>query len=130
MKNVTVFLLGGFGYGLCEILWRGYTHFSMFLLGGVCLVAVYIAEKKFYVLSFALRCFFAALFFTSMELVCGCVVNILLQLDVWDYSSMPLNFYGQICLSFSLLWLILAPVVLLLCAVLRKSFDKCYPFKC
>ena len=33
-----VFSLGGLGYGGIEILWRGATHWSMLLTGGVCLL--------------------------------------------------------------------------------------------
>ena len=34
-KSVVMFLFGGFGYGLIEVLWRGRTHWSMVLCGGI-----------------------------------------------------------------------------------------------
>ena len=122
MKYMTVFLLGGFGYGLCELLWRGYTHISMFLLGGICFSVIFVADIKFCSLPFFMRCLFSGLFITSMELVCGCIVNIILKLNVWDYSVMPVNLYGQICLSFSFLWVILSAPILAFCPVLRRRF--------
>ncbi len=121
VEKLTVFGFGGVGYGICELLWRGYTHFSMFLLGGVCFLVIFEAEKRFCVLSVPLRCFFYGLFITSMELVCGCVVNIVLRLGVWDYSMLPFNFYGQVCLQFSLLWMLLSLPVLFVCSYFRKQ---------
>ncbi|MBQ5711785.1 MAG: hypothetical protein IIV61_04145, partial [Oscillospiraceae bacterium] len=39
---------------------------------------------------------------TMLELGCGLLVN--RQYQVWDYRQEPLQFCGQICLPFSLLW--------------------------
>ena len=122
MKNLMIFLLGGFGYGLCELLWRGYTHVSMFLLGGVCFCIIFAADIKFCSLPFVMRCFVSGLFITSMELICGCIVNMILKLNVWDYSLIPVNLYGQICLSFSLLWMFFSAPILAICYVLRRRF--------
>ena len=41
-----IFLIGGLGYGLLEILWRGRTHWSMLLTGGVCFIALYKLFEK------------------------------------------------------------------------------------
>ena len=41
---------------------------------------------------------------TLLELATGLIVNRWLGWNVWDYSDMPLNFMGQICLPFTLLW--------------------------
>ena len=39
--DVKVFLIGCVGYSALEILWRGFTHWSMALTGGGCMVAIY-----------------------------------------------------------------------------------------
>ena len=44
---------------------------------------------------------------TITEFAAGCVLNLWLGFDIWDYSSLPLNLMGQICLPFSLVWLVL-----------------------
>ena len=44
---------------------------------------------------------------TVTEFVAGCVLNLWLGLDIWDYSALPLHLYGQVCLPFSLAWWVL-----------------------
>ena len=51
---------------------------------------------------------------TALEFVVGMIVNVYLGWGIWDYSNVPLNFIGQICLPFSIAWIavsILAVVV-------------------
>ena len=42
---------------------------------------------------------------TVLEFCTGCIVNLWLGWDVWDYSGMPGNILGQICPQYMLLWL-------------------------
>lgn len=44
---------------------------------------------------------------TLVEFCAGCVLNLWLGLDIWDYSDIPFNLLGQICLPFSLVWWVL-----------------------
>ena len=44
---------------------------------------------------------------TLVEFCAGCVLNLWLCLDIWDYSDIPFNLLGQICLPFSLVWWVL-----------------------
>ena len=48
--------------------------------------------------SLALRCGMGAVIITLVELATGMVVNHLLGLQVWDYSDVPMNIFGQVCL--------------------------------
>lgn len=45
---------------------------------------------------------------TSLEFAVGCLVNLRLGWHVWDYSDIPLNLMGQICPTFSVMWLLLS----------------------
>ena len=36
------FAIGSVLYGTIEILWRGYTHWTMLLAGGICLALFYV----------------------------------------------------------------------------------------
>ena len=88
-----LFLIGAFGYGAIEILWRGYTHWTMLFAGGTCFTIYYkLCEDEKNMPLFA-KCFFGALIMTCVELMFGTVVNVLLNWNVWDYSNIPLNFF-------------------------------------
>ena len=45
-----------------------------------------------------------AMLVTAVEFVSGLVLNVWLGLDIWDYSDLPFNFMGQICLQFFFVW--------------------------
>lgn len=100
-KNAVLFYLGGASYMTLEFLWRGRSHSSMFLLGGLCFLALGKLRKA--PLPLPALTVLGALMVTGMELAAGLVVN--RDHAVWDYSAMPMNFMGQICLPFTLLWM-------------------------
>jgi len=106
-KCYFLFILGGIGYSAIEILWRGYTHPSMGILGGLCLIAIWFINSKFNALSILFRAGICAVVITVMEFLTGILLNITLDLAVWDYSDKPLNFMGQICPFYSMLWFLL-----------------------
>ena len=95
------FFLGGTIYVLLELLWRGRSHVSMFCAGGLALLLLHGLFLRFAL------CLVGGLVITAIEFVAGAIVNVRLKLNVWDYSKMPLNLYGQVCLPFSLLWCLL-----------------------
>ena len=119
--DITVFLLGGIGYGFLEILWRGYTHWSMLLTGGVCLGTIYRFYQKNRGLPIGIFCLFCGMIITGFELLAGILVNVIGRMEVWDYSNYRLNLFGQICLPYSLLWM---PVGLGGCALYRLLDKK------
>ncbi len=105
MKNYFVlFGLGAFAYGLLEVLWRGYSHWSMMIAGGVCFVAFSLISQRLSNVHLLYKCILGSLTVTSVELVFGSLFNLTLHMEVWDYSNIPLNLYGQVCLLFSVLW--------------------------
>lgn len=121
-EDIILFLFGGILYSLIEILFRGYTHWSMTLTGGICLVILYRHFLNNPYESLLSRCFFGMAVITCFEFVVGCIVNLLLHWNVWDYSGQFLNLMGQICLLFSSLWFFLTIPVIWLCSFFRKSF--------
>lgn len=46
----------------------------------------------------------ASLLTTALELAAGWILERFFQQKWWDYSSLPFNFKGYICLKFSILW--------------------------
>lgn len=103
-KYLFMFLLGCFIYSLIEIAARGYTHWSMCLTGGFCLAMLYGINNRFSYISIWLRAVLGAVIITGAEFVVGFLVNIRHSWNVWDYSYMPMNFMGQICLVYSVIW--------------------------
>lgn len=56
---------------------------------------------------------------TATEFVAGLILNVWLGLGVWDYSNMPFNLLGQICLPFTLAWVALSAIAIVLDDYLR-----------
>ncbi len=115
-----VFLIGGIGYGIMEILFRGYTHWSMLVTGGICFFIFYLINFSLETHNLLIRCIFSTLIITTLEFIVGYIVNIVLKWNVWDYSHMPYNIKGQICLGFSGIWLILGIPMTILSDKLRE----------
>ncbi len=65
-----------------------------------------------------------ALTVTAVELTFGIILNLILKLDVWDYTNIPLNFLGQICLPFTLVWGVLGFVFLPLAEYINLKFNE------
>ena len=117
-----LFFTGGTLYFLIEILWRGYSHISMFLCGGFCLVGIYLINHICRNTGCVIRWALGAMFITISEFWCGVAVNLVLHLDVWDYSALPFNLLGQVCLPFTMIWFLLCIPADLLCLLFRRIF--------
>ena len=119
IERTALFLfVGGIGYGLLELFWRGRTHWTMLLLGGVCFLCIGTIRRKGF--SLPLRSLLCALIVTALEFLTGCVVNLRLHWAVWDYSANRFQLLGQVCALYSFLWLLLS---LPACA-LAKALDR------
>ena len=99
-----MFLLGCFIYSLLEIAARGYTHWTMTLLGGIVGMLLYRLHGTAPRHTLLLQALSGAFIITALEMVVGVLDNLVLQWHVWSYREMPWNVYGQICLPFSVLW--------------------------
>lgn len=102
-RKAVLMYLGGMIYGALELLWRGRTHWSMILLGGLCFVLIGGLGQVPKPLPRIPRALVAAGLVTALELGMGLLVNRSYQ--VWDYRAMPMNYHGQICLPFTLIWI-------------------------
>ena len=115
-----VWLVGSAGYSLLEILWRGFTHWTMAVTGGLCFFLLYrlnLRRPREGVLRKCLRGTFAV---TAVEFLVGCVVNRLLKWQVWDYSGRFGNLLGQVCPLYTGLWFLLCIPVYGLAGLVRK----------
>lgn len=107
--------IGGLVYAGLELLFRGRTHWTMIVLGGVLFVIIGLFNEVLpWDMPLAVQGLLGALVVTGAELVAGLALNVWLGLGIWDYSNMPLNLWGQICLPFSALWVLLSIVAVVL----------------
>ena len=120
-KNCLLFYTGGTVYLSLELLYRGRSHGSMFLAGGLCFLLIGHMNRVEPKLPLPLRALVGALIVTTVELGTGMVFN--RQCQVWDYRDQPGNFMGQICPLFSVLWIPLS----LAAALLFEQMEKRIP---
>lgn len=115
LKNIILLFVGGLLYISIELLWRGHTHWTMFVLGGICFYYIGLVNEDFtWDMSLIKQMLIGAVVITMLELLFGILVNGVYNLNVWDYSNMPFNFLGQICLPYSILWFFISlPAIVL-----------------
>ena len=119
-KHCILFSIGGFVYGAIEILYRGFTHPTMYIVGGLCFVLIGLINEVFsWDTPFLLQMFLSALLITTIEFVSGCIINIVYQMDVWDYSQLWGNILGQIAIPFMGMWFLLSAFAIVADDMLR-----------
>ena len=119
-KYVTIFLIGGIIYMLMEVIWRGHTHISMGILGGICVVLIGIINEIYHDIPLLYQAPLGSTIITILEYISGYILNISLGLNIWDYSDLPFNVNGQVCLYYSLLWMVLSMVASVIDDVIRQ----------
>lgn len=119
--DLMLFSAGSVGYGLLEILWRGYTHWSMLIAGGICFTCFARLGEKMQKCSLLLKALAGGTFITLVEFLFGFIFNVILKKKVWDYSKMPFNFLGQICLLYSVFWTVISIVGIPVAYKLKKK---------
>lgn len=100
-----LWVVGGILYYSFELIFRGFSHWSMFILGGICLLFFWFQGRS---LNWSdpmwmqvVRC---TIFVTACEFTTGILVNKWLHWAVWDYSDQPYQLFGQICLPFAVIF--------------------------
>ena len=129
LKNISEYLVlwavGGCIYYGIEVLFRGFSHISMFMLGGLCM-QFFTWQGRLTEWQDALprqitRC---TIFVVSMEFITGIIVNKWYHLAVWDYSDMPLQLWGQRWVPFALIFSFLCTMGILLSGYLLHWFYR------
>ena len=105
-KEIILWLIGGLLYIGIELMWRGYSHWTMFVLGGLCFVFLGLINELIpWDMPLWQQMLIGTAIITGLEFVTGCIVNLWLGWNVWNYSNVPFNVLGQICLPYILLWI-------------------------
>ena len=120
-RFVCLFAFGGAAYVLLERLWRGYSHWTMFLLGGTCFHLIGRLAGRLQNCRCVTRAIACSAAITAAEYISGCFLNVRCKLNVWDYSKQFANIRGQVCLLYSLLWGALSlPAAWIYCRLERR----------
>lgn len=124
-KYLILLCIGGVVYCSIELIQRGRTHWTMFIVGGLCFIFCgAINEILSWNTSIWLQMFYCSIGITVIEFVSGVIINIILGWNVWDYSNQPLNLFGQVCLLYSFLWYLLSLVAIIIDDYLRYFLFK------
>ena len=118
-----LFWMGGIIYQIIEILWSGHTHWSMFIAGGASLILI---DGVFSTFSFKIPLIFIILIcgvgISCIEFLTGCIFNLKLKQNVWDYSALKGNILGQICPRFTAYWCLLSVPAIIFSQFIRHLF--------
>ena len=80
----------------------------MFLVGGFCFLLLGTLPRLLPRVPLLMQSVLGACIVTATELVSGLLINDALKLNVWDYSGLPYNFMGQVCMSYFFLWILVS----------------------
>jgi len=105
-------VIGGAGYCILEILWRGRTHISMAFAGALSLLFIVYLCDRHTSLPLPLKATLSSVFISAIEFLIGIIVNLWLKFNVWDYSDNFGNIMGQVCPLYSILWFFLSYVII------------------
>lgn len=128
-KYLFLFVVGGVIYLGIELAWRWETHWTMGILGGICFIELgLINELLSWKTTLLKQALIGSVLVTINEFISGLILNIWLGWDIWDYSNLPFNIMGQICLLFSILWIFISIIGILVDDYLRyRYFNEQYP---
>ena len=120
IKYFMLFWFGGSAYVTIEVFYRMHSHWSMFLLGGLCFIIIGLINEYIpWDMSIIKQGIIGACIITALEFIVGLIVNVWLGLGIWDYSALPLNIMGQICLPFTFIWFFIALLAIVVDDYLR-----------
>lgn len=122
LHTLILFVIGGFVYMGIELLYRRHTHWTMGVVGGLCFVAVGLLNEELpWHMCFETQMLCGGAIITCIEFVAGCVLNLGLHLNIWDYNQLPGNILGQVCPQFAAIWVALSAGIIPLDDWLREK---------
>lgn len=114
-KYLFLFATGGLLYNYIELIYRGWTHWTMYILGGICFVSLGLINEIIpWEMALWKQVLIGSCIITGLEFITGCIVNLGLGWAVWDYSNLSGNILGQICPQFFILWIPISLVGIIL----------------
>lgn len=141
MKYLFLFWFGGSFYVTLEVLFRERSHWTMMVLAGLVFVMADLLNEIWdWKTSLILQVMTGTAIATISEFITGCIINLWLGWNVWDYSDKWGNVLGQICPQFILIWMPLLLLAIVLADTIRWKFfneenprywigNKCFEIK-
>lgn len=124
-KYLFLFWFGGSFYVTLEVIYRGHSHWSMLVLAGIVFIIIGLLNEVWsWEVDLLIQLASGTLIATGAEFITGCIVNLWLGWNIWDYSNLPFNLLGQICPQFILLWLPISLLAIILDDTLRWRFFR------
>lgn len=116
-RLIQIFFIGCFSgevYTTLEVMFRGRTHITMYILAFIVGIFIFLVNNTLFEFDtdFLIQVFSCTGFATLMELIFGLTFN--QDHSIWDYTGMFLNYKGQICLLFTIIWIIICGLSLIL----------------
>lgn len=108
-RQLILFIVGFCIYITIEVCYRGYSYPLMGVCGGIILLIIdRINNKISWDIDIVLQGCIGSLVATFFEFIIGSICLYFGFDLMWDYSNLPLNFAGIICVPFSLVWIIIS----------------------
>jgi len=108
-EYVILLIYGGVIYYFIELVYRGYSHYAMILVGGLCFICIGLLNELYtYKMSLIKQMIISSVIVTAIEFAAGVILNIWLKLNIWDYGTLKYNLMGQISLRTSIVWFFLS----------------------
>ena len=130
IKNIILFAVGYCVYIAIEVTYRGFSYPLMGLCGGLALMIMdKINDYISWDVDIIIQGSIGSIIITFFELIIG---EISLHTDflpiMWDYSNVLLNFDGVICLPFSLIWIGLSIIGILVADTINYYIINIQPY--
>lgn len=123
LKYLFLFHFGGGTYTTIELLFRNRTYIQMYILGGILFLICGLLNEKFtWEMGLIKQVLIGTSITTILEFITGMIFNVWLGMNMWDYSGLPFNLFGQVSLLFVLLWIPLVLIAILLDDYIRWFF--------
>ena len=139
-KLASVFGIGGIFYVFLEVLYTsitagefrlvGQSSLWMMALGGFLCVILDLMNERAWLrkIDYRLRVLLGGVVISALELAVGCILNLWLSFDIWDYSDAFGNILGQTDLLHFLYWVGITPFGFWLGDVIRYYvYDEARP---
>ena len=117
LRSVVLWVYGGALYYLAEVIYKtaighqAEISWTMLVLGAIVSIALDRCNEHLpWEMPLLLQALLGGLGITAAELLAGLILNKRFGLNVWDYSALPCNLWGQISPRFTLLWIAVAGV--------------------